>query len=123
MKSIEKEIKFVLSGSRSGYALSSTAIVKILERKGGYTNIVEYSDLTRLLPVSAVKDGNTHFFPSDYLDNQRDDEDLVAVVEELGSELASHNGSELYVKTVSVSIHLNDFNGLEKVSNIYCDEN
>lgn len=61
------------------------------------------------------------YFPFDYLYNNRDDEDLVAVVEELGSDLAFYKGSKLYVKTVSISVYLNDFEGLEKISDIYFD--
>lgn len=122
MKPIEKEIKFVLSGSRSGYALSSMAIVKILERKGGYKDIIENFDSTRDYLVSAVKDGKTFYFPSYYLNNKRNDKDLVAVLEELGSDLASYRDSKLYIKTVSVSIHLNDFEGLEQISDCWLNE-
>lgn len=122
MQSIEKEIKFVLSGSRSGYALSSMAIVKILERKSEYKDIIENFDSTRDYLVSAVKDGKTFYFPFDYLYDNRSDKDLVAVIEELGTNLASYGGSELYIKTVNISIELQNFEGLEKISNIYFDK-
>lgn len=113
MTVFEFEKKVVLNATYGGYTLSAQAIAEILKRKG-YLDI-SVDETCSEYPVSAKKDGRRHYFSPFYLEDQRDDEDLIAVIEQLGSELASGRGSHLIVDCASVTISIDNYDGKERL--------
>lgn len=103
--------KVVLNGCFGGFSLSKEAVLAILERKGIEVDRVEedrYGSFTIY-----TSDNKTH--SSYYLSGDRDDTDLVAVVEELG-EKANGSCAKLYIDEYddeSFDYYIDEYDGSE----------
>lgn len=84
--------KVVLNCGVQGFSLSREAVLKILERKGIEVQEIESRNRSNFTIYTA----NEKYYSFSF-NNERDDEDVVAVVEELGAE-ANGDCADLSIK-------------------------
>ena len=84
--------KVVLNGCFGGFGLSKEAVLAILKRKGIEVDRVEEDRYDRF----AIYSTNEERYSSYSFEENRDDEDLVAVVEELDTK-ANSSCAKLYI--------------------------
>ena len=115
-------MKVIINNCHGGFGLSEQAIEKLLERKGIAFDKVEREQ--KFLGASYYKAGQPHTndnYISEYdLFEDRADEDLIAVVEELGT-AADGRFSELKVIEIpdDVEWYVEEYDGLEWVAEVH----
>lgn len=108
--------KVVLNGCYGGFGLSKDAVLAILNRKGIEVARVEEGDYGRW----KIYDVDGEYYSSYAFGGERDDEDLVAVVEELG-EKANGSCAELYIDEYdeeNYNYDIDEYDGAENLITI-----
>jgi hypothetical protein len=111
--------KVVINRCWGGFSLSDVAFERILQRKGIAFDIVENeSHLMGNSYYTAGHAGENEYYLSDYdFLSERDDKDLIAVVEEMGEESWGQS-AELAIIEIpdDVEWHIDDYDGIEHVA-------
>lgn len=110
--------KIVINCDYGGFGLSNEAFEEFLKRKGiAYEKVFDKKyEIMHYYQSGHANDSEFYLSPCDFYEN-RDDENLVAVVEEMG-DLANGNYSSLKIVEIpdDVKWHIGEYDGSEWVA-------
>lgn len=110
-------MKIVINREFGGFGLSDKAFERLLERKGIEFETSTKYEMTHYWQPGHVGDDDFYISHYDFYEN-RSDPDLIAVIEELGEEVAGGRFASLRIVDIpdDVKWHIHEYDGLEHVA-------